>query len=92
VFENRMLRRILRPKRDVVTGCWRKLHNEELYNLCFSPSIIRTIKSRRMRWAGHVARMEKRNACRILMGMPKGKRPLERTRRRWTILKWILEK
>jgi hypothetical protein len=64
VFENRVLRRIFRPKRDGVTGGWRKLHNEELHNLYTSPSIIRIIKSRRMRWAGHVARMgEKRNVC-----------------------------
>jgi hypothetical protein len=56
VFENRVLR-IFGPKRDEVTGGWRKLHNEELHNLCSSPSIIRMIKSRRMRWAGHVARM-----------------------------------
>jgi hypothetical protein len=59
-FENRVLRRILGPKRDEVTGGWRKLHAEELHNLYCSPSIIRTIKSRRMRWAGHVARMGER--------------------------------
>jgi hypothetical protein len=58
VFDNRVLRRILGPKRDEVTGEWRKLHNEELHNLYSSPDIIRQIKSRRMRWAGHVARME----------------------------------
>jgi hypothetical protein len=58
--ENRVLRRIFGPKRDEVTGGWRKLHNEELYNLYFSPHIIRMIKSRRMRWAGHVARMGRR--------------------------------
>jgi hypothetical protein len=63
VFENRVLRRIVETKRDDVTGEWRKLHNEELHDLYSSPSIIRIIKSRRMRWAGHVARMEeKRNA------------------------------
>jgi hypothetical protein len=63
VFENRVLRRIFGPKTDEVTGGWRNLHNEELHNLYSSPSIIRMIKSRRMRWAGHVARMgEKRNA------------------------------
>jgi hypothetical protein len=68
-MENRVLRRIFGPKRDEVTGGWRKLHNEELHNLYSSPSIIRMIKSRRMRWAGHVARMrEKRNAYRILAG------------------------
>jgi hypothetical protein len=72
------------PKRDDVTGDWRKLHNEELHNLYSSPNIIRMIKSRRMRWAGHVARMgETRNAYRILVGKPEEKRPLERPRRRW---------
>jgi hypothetical protein len=84
VFENRVLRRISGPKRDKVTGEWRKLHNEELCDLYCSPSIIRIIKSRRMRWAGHVARMgEKNNAYRILVGKPEGKRPLGRPRRRW---------
>jgi hypothetical protein len=67
-----------------LTGGWRKLHNEELHNLYSSPSIIRKIKSRRMRWPGHVARMgEKRNAYRLLVGMQEGKRPLGRLRRRW---------
>jgi hypothetical protein len=84
VFENRALRRIFEPKRDEVIGGWRKLHNEELHNMYSSPSIIRMIKSRRMRWAGHVARMRtKRNAYRILVGNPEGKRPLGRPRRRW---------
>jgi hypothetical protein len=71
-----------------------KLHNEELHNLYSSPSIIRMIKSRRMRWAGHAARMgKKRNICRILVGKPEGKRPLRRPRHRWwIILKWILER
>jgi hypothetical protein len=65
-------------------GGWRKLHNEELHNLYSSPSIIRIIKSRRMRWAGHVARMgENRNVYRLLVGKPEGKRPLGRPRRRW---------
>jgi hypothetical protein len=83
VFENRVLRRIFGPKRDEVTGEWRKLHNEELRDLYSSPNIIRIIKSRRMRWVGHVARMgEKRNAYRLLVGKPEGKRPLGRTRRR----------
>jgi hypothetical protein len=77
VFENRVLR-IFEPKRDEVIGCCRKLHNEELHNLYCSPSIIRMIKSRRMRWTGHVARMgEKRNAYRILVGKPEGKRHLD---------------
>jgi hypothetical protein len=84
VFENRLLRRIFGPKRDEVTGGWRKLHKEELHNLYSSPSIIRVIKSRRMRWEGYVARMgEKTNAYRILVGKPGGKRPLGRPRRRW---------
>jgi hypothetical protein len=70
--------------RDEETGGWRKLHNEELHNLYSSPSIIRVIKSRRMRWAGHVARMrEKRNAYRIFVGKSEGKSPLGRSRRRW---------
>jgi hypothetical protein len=80
VFENRVLRRIFGPKRDEVTGEGRKLHYEELRDLYSSPSIIRIIKSRRIRWAGHVARMgEKRNAYRLLVR----KRPLGRPRRRW---------
>jgi hypothetical protein len=84
VFENRVLRRIFGPKRDEVTGEWRKLRNEELHDLYSSPSIIRIIKSRRMRWAGHVARMgEKRNAYRLLVGKTKGNRPLGRPRCRY---------
>jgi hypothetical protein len=84
VSENRVLRRIFGPNREGVTGRWRKLHNEELHNLYSSPSIIRIIKSRRMRWAGDVARMgEKRNVYRLLVGRPEGKRPLGRPRRRW---------
>jgi hypothetical protein len=84
VFENRVLRGIFGPKRDGVTGGWRKLHNEELLNLYSSPSIIRIIKPRRMWWAGHVARMgEERNVYRLLVGKPEGKRPLGRPRRRW---------
>jgi hypothetical protein len=79
-----VLRRIFGPKRDEVTGEWRKLHNEELRDLYSSPSIIRINKSRRMRWTGHVARLgEKRNAYRLLVGKPEGKRPLGRPRRRW---------
>jgi hypothetical protein len=84
VFENRVLTRIFGPKRDGVTGGWRKLYNEQLHNLYSSPSIIRIIKSRRMRWAGYVARMgEKRNVYRLLVGKPEGRRPLGRPRRRW---------
>jgi hypothetical protein len=83
VFENRVLR-IFRPKRDEVTGGWGRLHNEEVQSLHSSLSIIGMVKSRRMRWAGHVARMgEKRNAYRILAGKPEGNRPLGRPRRRW---------
>jgi hypothetical protein len=77
VFENRVLRGIFGPKRNGVTGEWRKLHKKELHDLYSLPTIIRIIKSRRMRWAGHVARMgEKRNAYRLLVGKPEGKRPL----------------
>jgi hypothetical protein len=84
VFENRVQRRIFGPKRDDVTGDWRKLHNEKLHNLYSSPNIIRMIKSKRMRWAGRVARMEEtRNAYRILVGKQEGKRPLGRPRRSW---------
>jgi hypothetical protein len=84
VFENKVLRRIFVPKRYEVTGEWRKLHNEELHDLYSLPSIIRIIKARRMRWAGHVARMrDKRNAYRLLVGKPEGRRPLGRPRRRW---------
>ena len=84
VFENGVLRRIFGPKRDDVTGEWRKLHNEELKGLYSSPNIVRVIKSRRMRWAGHVARMgEGRGVYRVLAGKPEGKRPLGRPRRRW---------
>jgi hypothetical protein len=84
VFENRVLRRIFGPKRNEVTGEWRKLHNEELHNLYSSPDIFRQVKSRRMRWAGHVARMgEQRKMYKVLVGKPEGKRPLGRPRRRW---------
>jgi hypothetical protein len=84
VFQNGVLRRIFGPKRDEVTGEWRKLHNEGLNDLYSSPSIIRIIKSWRMRWAGHVTRMgEKRNAYRLLVGKPEGKSPLGRPRLRW---------
>jgi hypothetical protein len=84
VFENRVLRRIFGPKRDEVTGGWRKLHNEELHGLYSSTSIVRVIKARRMRWTGHVARIgEVRGAYNILVGEPEGRRPLGRPRHRW---------
>jgi hypothetical protein len=84
MFENRVLRRIFGPKRDEVTGKWRKLLNKELRDLYSSPSIIRIMKSRRMRWVGHVAHMgEKRNSYRLLVGKSERKRPLGRPRRRW---------
>jgi hypothetical protein len=84
VFENRVLRRIFGPRRDEVTGYWRTLHNKELHDLYLSPIIIRIIKQRGMRWAGHVARMdEKRNAYRLLVRKPEGKRVLRRPKRRW---------
>jgi hypothetical protein len=84
VFENRVLRRVFGPKRDEVTGEWRKLHNEELNDLYSLPNIVRVVKSRRMRWAGHVARMgEDRGVHRVLMGKPECKRPLGRPRHRW---------
>jgi hypothetical protein len=83
VFENRVLR-IFGPKRDEVTGEWRRLHNKELYALYSSPNIIRVIKSRRLRWAGHVARMEKgTGAYRVLVGKPEERRLYGRLRRRW---------
>jgi hypothetical protein len=92
VFENRVLRRIFGPKRDEVTGDWRKLHNEEFHNLYSLPNIIRMIKSRRMRWTGHVTQMgAKRTSYRILVGKPGRKRSLGVQRLGgWTILKWIL--
>jgi len=83
-FEKRELMRIFGPKRDEVTGEWRKLHNEELKDLHCSPNIIQVIKSGKMRWAGHVARMgEERGVYRVFVGKPWGKRPLEKPRRRW---------
>jgi hypothetical protein len=83
VFENTVLRKIFGPKMEV-DGLWRKLHNDELHSLYSSPNIVRVIKSRGMRWAGHVARMgEGRGVYRILVGRPKGKRPLGRPRRKW---------
>jgi len=87
VSGNRVLKRIYGSKRDEVTGEWRKLHNKELNDLYCSLNIFRVIKSRRMRWAGHVARMgEKRDVYRVLVGKPEGKRPLGRTRSRWGII------
>jgi hypothetical protein len=94
VFENRMLRKLFGPKRDEVTGEWRKLHNEELNDLYSLPNIVRVAKSRRMRWAGHVARMgEDRVVHRVLVGKPEGKSPLGRPRgRREDKIKMDLQK
>jgi len=84
VFENRVLGRIFGSKRDSVTREWRKLHNEEINDLYSSPNIVRMMKSRKIRWAGNVTRMEeKRGVYRILVGKPEGKRPLGRPRRKW---------
>ena len=78
------MRRTFGPRRDEVTEEWRKLHNEELNDFYSSPNIVRVIKSRRMRWTGHVARMgEERVVCRVLVEKPVGKRPLARPRRGW---------
>jgi hypothetical protein len=79
-----ILRGISGPNRDEVTGEWRKLHNEELHNLYSSPHISRKIKSKRMRWAGHVVRIgDERKVYKVLVGKPEGRRPLGRQRRRW---------
>ena len=84
VFENMVLKRIYGPRRDEVTREWRRLHNEELNDLYCSPNIVRVIKSRRMRWAGYVARMgEERGLYRVLVGKPEGRRPMGRPRHRW---------
>jgi len=84
VLENRVLRRIFGPKRDEVTGEWRKLHNEELNDLYCSPNTVGVLKSRRMKWAGHVARLvEGSGVYRVLVGKPEEKRPLGRISRRW---------
>jgi len=84
VFGNRVLRRIFGPKRDEATREWRKLHTEELSDLYCSPNIVRVIKSRRIRWAGHLARMgENRGVYSLLVGKPEGKRSFGRPRRRW---------
>jgi hypothetical protein len=86
VFENRVLRKVFGPKRDEVTGKWRKLHSEELNDLYTLPNVVRVVKSRRMRWAEHVARMgEDRGVHKVLVGKPEGKRQLGRPRRRWDI-------
>jgi len=84
LFENMVLRRIFGPRRDEVTREWRRMRNKELNDLYSSPNIVRVIKLRSMRWAGHVARMgEKKGVYRVLVGKPEGKRPLGRPRRRW---------
>ena len=84
MFENKVLRKIFEAKRDEIIGEWKKLHNAELHALYSSPNKIRDLKSRRLRWAGNVARKEKsRNAYRVLLGKPEGKRPSGRTRCRW---------
>ena len=87
VFENSVLRRIFGSRRDEVTREWRKLHDEELNDLYSSPSIVQVIKSRGMRWAGHVASMwERKGVYRVLVGKPEGKRPLGTPRRRWEVV------
>jgi len=84
VFESRVLRRIFGSKRDEVTGEWRKIHNEDFNDLYFSPNIFWVIKSRIMRWAGHVARIgDMRGVYSVFAGTPEGKRPLGRPKRRW---------
>ena len=91
---HRVLRRVFGPKKDEITGEWRKLHNEELSDLYSLPNIVRVVKSRRMRWAGHVARMgEGKGVHRVLVWKPEGKRPLGRPRRDGRIiLRWIFRK
>ena len=84
MFENMVLLRIFGPRRDEVKGKWRRLHNEELNDFHSSPNIVRAIKSKRLRWAGNVARMgEESGVYRVLVGKSKGRRPLGRPRRRW---------
>jgi hypothetical protein len=94
MFQNRVLRRIFGPKRDEVTGKWRRIHNEELYTMCASPNIFRVIRSRRMRWVGHVLLMgENSGAYRVLVGKPEGKRPFEDPDvDRGIISKWVFKK
>jgi hypothetical protein len=91
VFENMVLRRIFGPRRNEVTGEWRRLHNEELNDLYSSPNIVRVIKSRRIRWTGHVAHMgEEREPYKVLVGKPEGKRPLGVLGvDGWIVLGWI---
>jgi hypothetical protein len=92
VFENRVLRKVFGPKRDKVTGEWRKLHNEELNDLYSLPNIVQVVKSRRMRWAGHVEQMgEEKGVHRVLVGKPEGKRPLARPRHRWEDIRMDLQ-
>ena len=93
MFENRFLRRIFGPKTDE-NAEWRRLHNVELHSLYRSPNILRVIKSRKLKWARHVARLEEgRNAFKILTGKPAGKRPLGRPRRRWEgNIRWALKR
>ena len=95
VFENRVFRKIFGPRRDGVTGEWRKLHNEELNDIYYSLNIVRLIVSRRMRWAGHVSHMEEgRGVHKVLVGKSEGKRPLgdEDIDGRRIILRWIFRK
>ena len=93
VFENGVLRRIFGPKRDKITREWRTLHNEEFNDLYSSPNIVRVTKSRRIGWAGHVARMgDRRGICRVLVGKPEGKRSLGTPRHRWEDIKMDLQK
>ena len=84
MFESRVLRRVFGPKQDEVTGEWRKLNKDELRDLYSLPNIAKVVKSRRMRWVGHMARMgDGRGVHRVVVGKPEGKRPLGRPRRRW---------
>jgi hypothetical protein len=92
VFGKRVSRGIFGPNRDEITGKWRKLHNEELHDLYSSPNIVKVIKSRRLRWDGHVARIgEEGGVYRVLVGKPEGKRPLGRPRRRWEDIRMELQ-